>query len=333
MKQEILVPLDGSPLAEAVLPDALELARSTSSSLTLLNVVPTVKLIEPVVGAVNYGEEFWDTYEHKPDSARSYLARVAAHIAQNGFEVQTRVLEGDPAPAILSYASANPQVSFIAMATHGRSGLDRLVFGSVAETVMRSAPVPVLMYRSRLNGKQAVSSVAVQDRTYRRLLVPLDGSRLAEEALDEAKKLALATDASIILLSIASGADLDDLTNDTFVPLRFADVKDQQVQELSLYLAEIARRLREEGYKTKTRVTIGDPAEQIIAISEQEGVELIVMGTHGRGGLQRLWLGSVALTVAKGAERPVLLVRANTHSLKRSQIEKVEAPAGKAAIS
>jgi nucleotide-binding universal stress UspA family protein len=316
MTRHILVPLDGSSLAEAVLPCAAALARATSSALTLLRAVPPVTLIEPMGGPMGgpmyRGDAFWEAYQQEPDIARQYLAGVAASLESDGITVHTKVVDGDPAQCILEQASTNDDVNFIAMTTHGRSGLGRLFFGRVAENVLRASPVPVLMLCSREEDTEnaALSSPA---RPYRNIMVPLDGSELAEKAIEQARALATGPDAGITLLSVAVGPSSQELADPTLFPLWVEASQDEKIGQLNEYLFGVAQQLRDGGLRVKTQVRSGDPAEEIMVESDRDNIDLIVMSTHGRGGLQRLWLGSVAMKVVQGANRPVLLVRAWKH--------------------
>src|SRR6476469_461536 len=201
MTSYILVPLDGSSLAEAALPSATALARATASTLILLRVVPPLTMIEPMGGAVYPGDAFWDAYEHEPEVAREYVSKVAANLRHDGIAVQTRVAYGEPAACILEHISAFPTINYVAMGTHGRSGLGRIFFGSVAEKVLRLSTVPVLLVRS---GRDVAMQAEMEQakRTFKHILVPLDGSELAEHGIQQARRLALDTDADITLLAV-----------------------------------------------------------------------------------------------------------------------------------
>lgn len=148
MKKQILVPLDGSGLAEMALPHAVRLAQATSNELTLLQVVPPFVLYDPMgVGAVP-SPATWDAWEDEPARAREYLRGLADALSKQGVSTDTIVLEGDPAGTIVEYTKQHPEVQMIAMATHGRSGIRRWIMGSVAERVLHSSPVPLLLVRA-----------------------------------------------------------------------------------------------------------------------------------------------------------------------------------------
>jgi nucleotide-binding universal stress UspA family protein len=154
MFEKILVCLDGSELAEQVLPYAAEQARCFCSRLTLLHVV-----LEPVM--VSTGAAGGPEHIEKPDVLDQikeeqkqtfvYLERIAEELREEGLEVEPVLLQGSPGDAIISYAGEN-NFGLIAMATHGRSGLGRAVFGSVAEHVLRNSDMPLLVIRPRPTG-------------------------------------------------------------------------------------------------------------------------------------------------------------------------------------
>ncbi len=302
MQPQILVPLDGSPLAEAILPHAATLARATGSGLTLLRLVPTMVVLNPIAGMVPATVFDYEAQRASEDAVRDYLHTVAAQLAAPDLPVQTLWSTGDPATAIVAWAAQDPPGRRIAMTTHGRSGLGRWVFGSVAEKVLQGAPAPLLLVR--VQEDEAIRRLPA--RPYRVLLVPLDGSALAERALAQAVPLAQATGATLQLVSIVTGLD-DDLEAEPDTAPATPDVAISHMQD---YLASVVARLQPDGVTARAHVIHGHPVDGILRTADNTEADLIVMATHGRGGLQRLWLGSVALKVTQSAGRPVLLVRA-----------------------
>jgi nucleotide-binding universal stress UspA family protein len=303
MQSQILVPLDGSELAETVLPQAATLARATASGLTLLRVVTPLSLVEPV-GGLAPSTVFYEGLEKEPAMARGYLAALAKSLQADGLFVQTKVLEGDPARVIVSYAGTNPDVKMIAMATHGRSGLTRFLLGSVAEKVLHASPVPVLLTRVSKDRARYPA------HPLRNLVVPLDGSAFAEQALDVARELAATTGGKLLLVSVVPPLDAWQIAASGSLPVWVEDLEEAQGKQLDAYLSEIAKNLKASGLSVETRLTNGDPAEEILRSAERDHADLIVMATHGRSGLQQLWLGSVAIKVMHHARLPLLLVRA-----------------------
>ena len=151
MYRRILVPLDGSSRAEEALPHALLVARcSDSPSITLIQVVTTAIIAvaaDPMSPAGAEATAAMQALEAGENAAAGYLKEVAARPDLQGISVQTEVIEGNPGPEIVRYAHENG-TDLIVMSTHGRSGLSRLVFGSVADQVLREAGVPILLIRS-----------------------------------------------------------------------------------------------------------------------------------------------------------------------------------------
>jgi nucleotide-binding universal stress UspA family protein len=273
--------------------------------------------------------------------------------------VQVEVLEGDAAEAIVVYAEQHPEVVMIVMATRGRSGLSRWVLGSVAEKVLLGAPISLALIRPQADsasqaevdasgfGRQSLPGIP----TYRTILVPLDVSVLAEEALPQAIVLAAATGATLLLVSVMPLPDPIDLpiparvTRDehassaeaeagTLLPPResiakaFQEVYEREKLALTQYLESVARRVEgagTPGIEVRTRVLEGDAAKEILRAGSEEGADLIVMSTRGRGGLARMWPGSAAMNVVREAALPVLLVREQV-ARQLEQLEQLEQP-------
>src|SRR4051812_25484540 len=196
MQTKIVVPLDGSPLSEAVLPQAKLLARATGSTLILLRVAAPPLLTEPLVSSLPAPVITLPTQQQDAEIAQPYLEETARQLDAEGFAVRTVLLEGDPAAAIVLFAGREPNVLLIAMATHGRSGLGRWLFGSIAEKVLQAAPVPLLLVRPCPE-----APITPRPHSYKTILVPVDGSVFAEQALDQACALASTTGASLLLVS------------------------------------------------------------------------------------------------------------------------------------
>jgi nucleotide-binding universal stress UspA family protein len=307
MQAEILVPLDGSLVAETVLPPALALARALAGSLTLLRVTPPTLGAEPLAEAIQTPVITYRPRAEDRDQADAYLAGVAQRFEVTGVPLRIVVLRGDPATAIVQYAQEAPDVRLIAMATHGRSGMSRWVFGSVAEKVLRATPTPLLLVRPDDDGLAPPPAHALP---YRTIVVPLDGSAVAEQALDQAYEVATATGASLLLVAVAPepGEFLAAEVGD--IPVWMLEDRMAETERLHAYLQRQAARLLNAGLTVEIQVVAGSPATAILNSAAETGADLIVMATHGRSGLPRLWMGSVALQVVQSARTPVLLVRA-----------------------
>jgi nucleotide-binding universal stress UspA family protein len=285
--KKILVPLDGSALADRAIPFAATLAARADWSLVLLRAVNT--LAAPTEGA---GAAL------KREAQASLEARAAA-LTADGVKVSTCVVDRLAEPAILE-ATADPDIGLIVMSTHGRSGLGRFVYGSVADTVLREAPVPVLTVPPHgLDGWPADRPV--------KILVPLDGSVLSTAALAPACELADILGGSLLLASIVTFPSYAAYA-EGYV---FADpaVTESVVAETRHHLEGIAARIRTETRPVEVCTTYGTPYFGITNIARTQGVGLIVMATHGRGGMTRALLGSVATATLRQTDVPIVLVR------------------------
>jgi nucleotide-binding universal stress UspA family protein len=147
MFQKILICLDGSDLSEQILPYATEVARRFGSQITLLEVTaPPSAVVEPATGYFHASSP--DKIQRREDEANEYLQGIARRVRRQGLTVDLLTLPGDPGRAIVEYAAEN-EIDLIALGTHGRSGLSRLAFGSVAEHVIKESGLPVLARRPR----------------------------------------------------------------------------------------------------------------------------------------------------------------------------------------
>jgi nucleotide-binding universal stress UspA family protein len=262
----ILVPLDGSTLAEAVLPIVERLARDHDAEVVLLEVLE--------------GQPTREAELEAERQVRGYLERTVDCLRGHGLgRVHARVWYGEAEQAIAN-AATREQADLVAMSTHGRSGLDWLRFGSVAEGVVRRAPIPVLLVRG----------VAAWGRGgINRILVPLDGSEASEAVLPIVSSLAGPFDFAVQLLHVVEAA----------LPL--------PGWEAEAYVARVAALLQARGLRVDVTVRAGLPAEVIPAVAAETKSGLVAMSTHGRSGLGRLFLGSVAERVLRSVSVPVLL--------------------------
>lgn len=319
MPSQIMVPLDGSPLAEEALPHAIRMARDTGCGITLLRAVPP----RLVVGGAPFGfqprEEhvaYWDSAHL---AARDYLCEVASRLRETeDVEVTKRVVDGDPATGIVVYAEARPEVTMIVMSTHGRGGISRWVLGSVAERVVRHAPVPLFLIRAHRPDEPEPAL-----GPYRTLLVPHDGSPSADQALIEVRRLAASNLVRVVIVTAIPESEDKAYFADAVQPDSLVHERQAEINRVTAYVMRTADALRAEGIRVDTRIEMGKPAEVILRGAHEERADTIVMATHGRGGVQRLWLGSVAMKVVQTAGLPVLLVRAHrsTHEPEKPRRE------------
>jgi nucleotide-binding universal stress UspA family protein len=304
--QHIVVPLDGSAFAEAVLPYALSIAERGNGRVELV----TVHEAEPSSGFVAFGEAELTAWRQRAEQgAREYLASVLERLgARGGENVSTHHLAGKPIDALEQYM-AESRAGLVVMATHGHGAFSRAWLGSVADALVRRSRAPVLLIRPQ----ESVDNVdLLAAPAFRHILVPLDGSPRAEEVLEYAVPLGMLAGAKYTLLRALPPAT-------TISPPVLSDVlaaeppppEPQTLHSIaegaSRELETVAGRLRERDLEVETVTVHFGAAAAIIAEAETRHVDLIAMSTRGRGGLQRLLLGSVADKVIRGAHCPILV--------------------------
>jgi len=292
--QRILVPLDGSPLAERALPAAVTLAQAFSQDspceLHLLRIVPPIVVaMEPTL--------YTETIRLGEEEARSYLAAVAVEWANSGVPIVPASETGSIAESIITYAQEQA-IHLIVISSHGRSGLSRWVYGSITEKVLRQACCAILVIREQVEEVRGV---------FRKIMVCLDGSPLAEKVLDPALTLAQCGQAEVILLRAVQPANLLlDLETPGYVQENLTAIERGDAET---YLQHLLERLPDIGSAVTTRTVIGPPADAIIDEAAAQGVDLIAMSSHGRSGLSRWVYGSVTEKVLRGAKCATLIVR------------------------
>ena len=309
MYKRILVPLDGSELAEQVLPYARALAKGLSASLDLLEV------IEPPPS--QWADSAHGVYPHRladslKNTARDYLERVAVPLRREGLSAVTNVRKGSPPQCIAAEAELEPD-TLIAMSSHGRSGIARWVLGSVTDKVLQDTSCPLLIVRASEEG--AVSSPA----RIANLIVPQDGSALAEQALPHAAALArpLRSKVHLVRANHSLGEyhnymglyPLDSSSNVYHEMYQeFAKESDARAME---QLHDVKDRLRDMGITSvEENLLKGHAAEVIVDLAKETANCLIVMSSHGRSGIGRWVLGSVSDRVVRHSGVPVLIIRA-----------------------
>ena len=301
MFERILVPLDGSARAEIILSQVGRILRREDAEILLLRVVNLPRFVEGVDLAALRRAEL--------EAAQKYLQEIARRFHDSGAKVHGRVVEGSPADAILDVATAEG-ATLIAMSTHGRGGLARWAMGSVAEKVARAADIPLLLVRSFRRGPTEDLEPAVPlELPFHRILVPVDGEATSTSIITPAEKLGLLYGSEVLVLHVRPpyfppGAILPGMEAAmpllTPAPLR-AD------EDATTEAA--AERFRHAGLRARRMSVEGDPATAILDVASMENVDLIAMGSHGRSGISRWALGSVAERVLRSAEVPLLLIR------------------------
>jgi nucleotide-binding universal stress UspA family protein len=290
MYKKMLVLLDGSKLAEVVFSYAQELAGRLDLSIDFLNVCRP--------------EE-----ETQIPMRRAYVVHMAEKLAQNltGSSLQAtgHVLVGYPAEEILKYAH-DTSVDLIMLATHGLSGIRRWGIGSVADKIIHETEVPVWLIPSQLH------ETILYDKDARRsILVPLDGSKMAETVLPHVKELVKqrGEETEVLLINVST---------ESIMPRLKSNPPDQILGEklgalstrAEIYLNRIAADLKSEGIKTRVEQLVGNPADEIVGYAAERHPRMIVMSTHGRSGFSRFVFSSVTENVLHRLQKtPLFLIR------------------------
>ena len=294
--KSILVPLDGSELAERALSVGAALAGKAGASLHLVSVQ------EPLT-SLPFAAELPATALEIQDVWRRQLSEYltsAVFIAQAGGApaVRSGVLDGLAAQKLAEYILTE-SIGLVVMTTHGRGGLKRLWLGSVADRLLRTAGVPMLLLHPG----------ATPERTsFRRVLVALDGD-IEQEVVDAALGiLELMPEAALMLTRVVE-PPIPGLTRLAVQPAPFgSDWTERHEVEARSYLARLAERLRSPGRSIDTQVLVGRPVpDQLLALAHAIGADLVVLGTHGARGVERVLLGSVADKVIRMSDLPLLV--------------------------
>ncbi len=298
MYKKILVALDGSDLSEGILPYARSFAKTLKIGVELLHVIdPTLR---PTT--VEHGR-YRDMLIAEREKNGDYLKKVAISFS-DALTVDCTVEVGNPAEVIVDRAAADTG-TLIAIATHGRSGVQRWLLGSVADKVLHAANNHLLLVRTTEETRN-IEAVSLKS-----VLVPLDGSGLAESVIPHVVELAKEMKFEIVLLRVfgfptgyyAEGYSLDE---------RLWDLIRDEAKD---YLEEKVKQLKSEGLTGVTSVLLeGFAAERIIDLAQKTPQNLVAMCTHGRSGVGRWVLGTVTDRVVRHSGNPVLVIRAPTGS-------------------
>ncbi len=279
----VLVPLDGSDLAEEALGYAVPIARRHDSQIHLVFVIGH------------------DADASEDDEARKYLSSLSERLELDA-EMHVRI--GAPADEIIETVD-DLDDALIVMTTHGRTGIGRWFYGSVADKVVHAADAPVLLLRS---GAGTLDGGNIQ-----KILSPVDGSAYSEAALGWAKSMAKTFDSELYITQVAETANLySSLGYETYAPgagQPMSDVAEYMVNEAHKYISKVSSDLREQGFQVQGAVLEGFAGEELIAYERKIQPQLIVMATRGRAGFDRFIFGSVAERVLKSGQTPVLMVK------------------------
>ena len=321
MLKRILVPLDGSLLAESALGVAAHIAHATDGTLLLLRVIGVPTTYTPYI----YGSDMAqspqlaeDLIDMEQDNAEKYLAEIGKLDLLAGIQVETTIIPGSAGMSILDTAKEE-KVDLIVMSSHGETGFKRFALGSVAQYVSRHSSVPVLVLQSDGSAPFSTSYDASHPSHSITALVALDGSELAEASLEPAAYVvaALATPAQgTLVLGTVANKQAENVKHGS---------KEFMRDEAKKYLIGIGERLQGSGIGklnldiewaieeskdiANALIETAEHGKALESSHELKGCDLIAIATHGRGGLKRLMAGSVTEKVLGSTSLPMLIVR------------------------
>jgi nucleotide-binding universal stress UspA family protein len=296
MFNKVLVTLDGSPLAEAVLPWVPVITNAASAQeVTLLTVIE-----EATPEQLRVAEGYLKSQigQLKKEATRSKVPAPTVKI------IAVRAPIVGVASTILKFAE-DGDMDLIILSTHGRSGFDRWSMGSVAEKLLKGADIPLFLVRSTETTGETASMAPAQ---LKRFLVPVDGSDLAEHALPHVEQLARSAGAEVTLLYVEAPPEIGVDHGPS------ATVQAQKRKGALTYLGTLLPGLAEAGLPVKHQIRTGYPAEEVVREVEHGNMDLVIMSSHGRTGIARATLGSVADRVLRTSPVPVMLVPAHVRS-------------------
>jgi nucleotide-binding universal stress UspA family protein len=298
MLESILVPLDGSSLAECVLPHVVALADAFGSQVVLLRVLDqhqsaeSIHTVDPLA---------WQLSKTEADL---YLDSVRMRLQEAGLQAQTELLEGPAAENIVSSAQ-NHNADLIIMSSHARSGLTGWGISSIVQKVVLSAPTSLMIVRAR----QAVGLLAEQ--RYKRLFVPLDGSLRAECVLPLAIQLVRAHQSQLVLAHVVGRPELARRTPATQEDLDLVNrLVDRNQEEGARYLEQLLSRLPVEGLDVQTHLLVNqNVAVTLHDLIEREQIDLVIVSAHGYSGEARWPYGSVVSNLIFYGTTPLLIMQ------------------------
>lgn len=322
--RNVLYPTDFSSCAEVAMPYALQLARRHGAVLHVLYVAPTFG-VDPIRGAFDAQVNDQAFYAHVREEADTHMTALLAPLESETVSIRQVHRRGmAPGPVLLDYAAAEA-IDVIVMGTHGRRGARRMLLGSVAEEVLRRAACPVLTVPAKPDGPA--------EATIRRLLVPIDFSSFSHEALLYAHELATLYDAALDLVYV-----LDSSTHPELYAVALVEhgrLLARLEADARTRLEQLCKPLEAPPGGVDFHVRVGYTPKEIIDFAAERDVDLMVMASHGRTGLERFLLGSITEHVLRGATCPIFVIKSFGRSLLPASLRAIakklptpEAPAG-----
>lgn len=282
MYERILVPLDGSELAEQAIPYVEWLAGKFNSEVI---VITACFAGDPLERALT-----------------EYVERRVEKIQSLGIKARSVCIQGEPAASIIDFARKNDS-SLIAISTHGRTGVSQWLLGSIANKVVQRSHIPVFLVRSSQPAKTPA------DKELRKILLTLDGSQFSEAIIPYVEKLAEVTGSEVVLLRVVEPAKLPQLAAYADREKYEKDFIDKLKKEAKRYLDQKKTALAGKGIKVNSALLEGKADETILQYAEDKSVNLIALTTHGFSGVSKWAYGSVASRIIEASSKPTLLVR------------------------
>lgn len=292
MYDTILIPTDGSDSAETATRQAMSLGEVFGSEIHLLSVIDDTSYSSALADLDPLVEDQEAGFERQATEA---LDRLETLLEKGSLSSQTAIERGPPRERIRSYA-AEHDIDLIAMGTHGRTGLDRWLLGSVTERVVRTSDVPVLTTRPDIAG----------NTPYEHILIPTDGSEHARAAATHAMAIADRYDATVHALSVV---DINAVSGAYDAGPAIPDLLGSLEAGCERAVNSVADMGEDHGVEVLPKVQRGTPYRVINEYVDDRGIDFLTMGTHGRAGLERYLVGSVTERTLRTSDVPVLTVR------------------------
>ena len=296
MFKNILVPLDGSKLAEAAIPVAASLAQALNAPVTLLHIIEQ-----------DAPQEIHNDFHlTQADEASDYLQKIAQREFPASVQVDLHVHTAgvkDVANSIVEHANKEFQPDLIVMCTHGKSGVRDLLYGSIAQQVVAQGMTPLLLIKPETGTSETFK--------LQKILVPLDSGPVHDPSLPVTRELAIVYGSTIHLLTVIptfSTVAGETAAASSLLPATSSALLDMKVENAVEDLQEHLDELKKAGLEVTAEVARGDPATEIVKSAEKDNMDLIVLSTHRKAGAAAFWARSVAPTIVRRARVPILLI-------------------------
>jgi nucleotide-binding universal stress UspA family protein len=283
--------LDSSVWAAQAIPYARAIGKATGAELVLLSSVKT------------HTQALRDAFPETSHQREVYLQGVAEELGAEGLKVSTEVRAGFLADCTKDLVEER-NVDLVITSTRGKSGNKHWLSGGVSSKLMSKITKPVLLVQAEED------DLTTEIPDFERVMVSLDGSIVSENALPITRSLSKAFDSEVILLSVPQ---VPEVQNYRAAAKAVEQIRSRMVATMDNFLNAVSRSLREDGLKIRTMITGSLPVRTIVSTGEEENVDLIVLTSRGRGGLDRLFVGSVAESVVAESNKAVLMVPVPSH--------------------